>query len=266
MGDTTHPLSSRKQKARPQSNGIWSRIKRLTSRKHRHKKGEFYHRIAQLIGIEPRDLALYELAVRHSSASKRSTSSEWSNNERLEFLGDAILGAVVAKELYHQYPDKNEGFLTSMRAKMVSRKNLNKLASELDLSPLVVSKLDSKKPARSLLGDVLEALIGAIYLDHGLHAAERFIRSKIIMDHNAFEELENQVVSFKSTFIEYVQGERLNHSFKLEDRWGKNHSLTFKVGLYLDDKRIAEGIGTSKKRAEEKAAEQACNELGVIKE
>lgn len=245
--------------------GFWNRLFSLKKNSHSAKKNEFYHRIAQLTGIEPRDLSLYELAMRHSSASKKSSSEGWSNNERLEFLGDAILGAVVAKELYEFYPDKNEGFLTSMRAKMVSRKNLNLLAQQFDLAPLVVSKLDAQKPARSLLGDVLEALIGAIYLDRGMNAAEQFISTKIIRGKAAFEELERQVVSFKSAFIEYAQGERIRHEFILEERWGKNHSLTFRVGLFFDGNRIAEGIGTSKKRAEESAAEVACRELQIIK-
>ncbi len=241
-------------------------LKQRSKRKRQKQKDDFHHRIAHLIGFEPKDLSLYKLAVRHSSASKRSAESGWSNNERLEFLGDAILGAFVAHELYHQYPSQNEGFLTSMRAKMVSRKNLNQVASEMGLETLVVSRLDHNKKAKSLLGDVLEALIGAVYLDAGQAAAESFIRSRVIQNHKTFEDLENQVVSFKSTFIEYVQRKRLNHEFKLEKRWGKNHSLTFRVGLFVDDQRVAEGVGTSKKRAEEKAAEQACHQLGVITE
>lgn len=235
------------------------------SRKARPKKDEFYHRIAQLTGVEPKDISLYKLAMRHSSASKRSDGSTWSNNERLEFLGDAILGAVVAKWLYELYPAENEGFLTSMRAKVVSRKNLNKLASQLNLAPLVVSRLDAKKPARSLLGDVLEALIGAVYLDRGMEAAERFIETKIILDKSEFDNLKDQVVSHKSAFIEHAQAQRIHHEFKLEERWGKNHSLNFRVGLYLEGKKISEGVGTSKKRAEESAAKEACQELQIIK-
>lgn len=244
--------------------GLWNRFfrKKIT---HSHQKGEFHHRIALITGVQPKDLSLYELAFRHSSASKKNEESGWSNNERLEFLGDAILGAVVAEDLYHRYPDENEGFLTSMRAKMVSRKNLNTIALKLDLAPLVISKLDNQKPARSLLGDVLEALIGAIYLDYGLSSARQFITQKVIEDHTEFTQLENQVVSFKSAFIEYVQGQRLKHEFRLEDKWGKNHNLTFKIGLYLKGERIAEGTGTSKKRAEEMAAEQACSELNITK-
>lgn len=245
--------------------GLINRLAFWSSKSHRNHD-EFYHRIAQLIGLEPRNISLYKLAVRHSSASKKGDGDAWSNNERLEFLGDAILGAVVARKLYDQYPEQNEGFLTSMRAKMVSRKNLNKLAEQLNLAPLVVSRLDAKKPARSLLGDVLEAIIGAIYLDLGIDAAERFIEQKIIFSNSAFQELENQVVSFKSTFIEYVQAEKLHHEFKLEERWGKNHSLTFRVGLYLNGERITEGVGTSKKRAEESAAEEACTRYEILKQ
>lgn len=244
--------------------GFWNR---LTSRikGSRRTHDEFYHRIAQITGLEPVNLSFYQLAMRHSSASKKSESAAWSNNERLEFLGDAILGAVVAKRLYDLYPEENEGFLTSMRAKMVSRKNLNKLAEKFNLAPLVVSRLDAKKPARSLLGDVLEALIGAVYLDLGMEAAERFIESKVMEGNKAFAELETQVVSYKSTLIEYAQAERLHHEFKLEERWGKNHSLNFRVGLYLNGDRVTQGTGTSKKRAEESAAEEACKHFELLK-
>lgn len=245
--------------------GFWNRFLR-PGRKHPvpSQKEEFYHRIAQLTGIKPRDLSLFELAVRHSSASRKNKDAGWSNNERLEFLGDAILGSVVAEDLYHRYPEENEGFLTSMRAKVVSRKNLNQVAEKLDLAPLVVSRLDQQKPARSLLGDVLEALIGAIYLDAGMEAARRFISERVIEDHTEFTHLENQVVSFKSAFIEYAQANKGKHEFRLEEKWGKNHSLTFKVGLYMDGQQIAVGTGTSKKRAEESAAELACKELKII--
>lgn len=244
--------------------GFWNR---LFSKKpaFSHEKGEFHHRIAQITGVQPSDITLYELAFRHSSASKRKDDSGWSNNERLEFLGDAILGAIVAEHLYDRYPDENEGFLTSMRAKMVSRKNLNHIASELGLAPMVISRLDQQKPARSLLGDVLEALIGAIYLDSGMDATRSFITQKVIEEHTEFTQLENSVVSFKSAFIEYVQANRRKHEFRLEDKWGKNHSLTFKIGLYLDGDRVAEGCGTSKKRAEETAAQTACDLLNITK-
>lgn len=225
---------------------------------------EFSLRIAQLIGESPRDLSYYHLAVRHSSASMRSAEPGWANNERLEFLGDAILGAVVAEYLYHEYPEESEGFLTGMRAKVVSRKTLNHIAAQLDLKPLVISKLPQTKSARSLLGDVLEALIGAVYLDLGIESAKRFITEGLLKHHVNFTELEGKVVSFKSTFIEYVQAARKSHSFRLEDKWGENHNLTFKIGLYLQEERIAEGVGTSKKRAEEMAAEKACIELKLL--
>lgn len=242
--------------------GFWNRFFRKNTTG-TPRKGELHHRIALITGIQPKDLSLYELAFRHSSASKKVENAEWTNNERLEFLGDAILGAIIAEYLYDRYPEKNEGYLTSMRAKMVSRKNLNVIAEKLNLAPLVISKLDHQKPARSLLGDVFEALIGAIYLDNGLESARQFITQKVIEDHTEFTQLEKQVVSFKSAFIEYAQGEKLKHEFRLEDKWGQNHNLTFKIGLYLNSQRIAEGCGTSKKRAEESAAESACTELKI---
>ena len=136
--------------------------------------------------MSPLDLSLYELAFRHSSASRQNSNSKPQNNERLEFLGDAVLGAVVADYLYQKYPNKDEGFLTSMRSKIVSRSNLNNIAKTLGIKDAVVSNLNKKKPAKSLGGDTLEALIGAIYLDKGILSAQNFIHNKIIFIHFDF--------------------------------------------------------------------------------
>lgn len=219
------------------------------------REDEFLLTIKQIVGSKPKDPTLYSLALRHSSSDKSKKNAR--NNERLEFLGDAILGAVVADHLYKAYPGKNEGFLTSMRSKIVSRSNLNTIGKNLGLEPLIISKLDKRKPAKSICGDALEALIGAVYLDLGLGAAMRFIQEKVLSAHLDLESLETHIISYKGQFIEWAQKERKAFEFQLLDSWGMQHNKTFKMGLYLENSLVATGRGPSKKLAEENAAEKA---------
>ena len=215
------------------------------------------------IGVKPSKIGLYELALRHSSASRKQGKKNIQNNERLEFLGDAILGAVIADYLYQQYPDKDEGFLTSMRSKIVSRSHLNRVADRLNITPLVISKLDRRKPAKSLGGDALEALIGAIYLDQGVLKAKRFVKSKIIDGLVEMDVLETSIISYKGLLIEWAQKERKAFEFSLINQWGKQHNMTFEMGLHIDHQLVSKGKGTSKKRAEEDAAKKAFSILDI---
>lgn len=229
------------------------------------REGDFFAFISEIIGFKPNDINLYCLAFRHSSASERPSKKPPQNNERLEFLGDAILGTIVADYLYHQYPEKDEGFLTSMRSKIVSRSNLNEISGELGIHAFVVSNLDKKKLAKSLGGDTLEALIGAIYLDKGIAFAKAFVYNKIIDEHVYLDELENHVISYKGLLIEWAQKERKQFEFNLVNQWGKQHNMTFEMGLFLDDVLVSTGKGSSKKRAEEEAAEKAFSSLQIVK-
>lgn len=241
---------------------FWGKI--LPQRKSRLSENKALSaHLREAIGISPGNIEHYKLALRHRSASRSGNSGSWANNERLEFLGDAILGALVAEDLYRRYPGEDEGFLTSMRTKIVNRKHLNQVAEDLGLQHFIVSNLDAQKPAHSLLGDALEALIGAIYLDKGMAVTRDFVLSTVVSNPSLYAELENKIVSFKSTFIEYAQREHYSYDFVLKEKWGESHSLTFKIGLYLRGMEIAEGIGTSKKRAEESAAEIACKTLNI---
>ena len=215
------------------------------------------------LNVKAKDLNLYSLAFRHSSASQQLGKKNVQNNERLEFLGDAILGAVVADYLYQEYPGKDEGFLTSMRSKIVSRKNLNIVADKLGITGLVISKLDKKKPAKSVGGDTLEALIGAIYLDLGIKSCHLFIQQNILKTASGLESLENHIISYKGLLIEWAQKERKQFEFNLIDQWGKQHNMTFEMGLKIDDVLISKGKGASKKRAEEEASRKAFSILKI---
>ncbi len=234
---------------------------RLFSSRKSVEENSFATSVQQLIGHKPTTLSYYILAFRHSSVDQDMNRPQ--NNERLEFLGDAILGAVVAQFLYHQYPNANEGFLTNMRSKIVSRKNLNQIASDLQIGQLIVAKLDKRKKAKSINGDTLEALIGAIYLDIGLQAAIKFIKTKILGDLQIFGSLEKQVLSFKSKLIEWSQKERKSLSFVILNSWGSDHNKTFEMGVLLDDELLGSGIGSSKKLAEESAAHSVFMALQV---
>ncbi len=229
------------------------------------REGDFFTFISDLAGVKPNDFSLYELAFRHSSAKQLPSKKLPLNNERLEFLGDAILGAVIAEYLYYHYPQKDEGFLTSMRSKIVSRNNLNSISKELGIHNLVISKLDNKKPPKSVGGDTLEALIGALYLDKGIDQAKKFIYARIINEHVYLEDLEHSIISHKSLFIEWAQKERKNFEFLLLNQWGKQHNMTFEMGLILDENMVSTGEGYSKKNAEEQAAEKAIELLNISK-
>ena len=228
------------------------------------KEGEFLTFIKRVTSINPHNISLYELAFQHGSSS-RNRKNTIENNERLEFLGDAILGAVVAEYLYKKYPDKDEGFLTSMRSKIVSRNNLNCVSKELGIYNLAIRKLDKKKPAKSIGGDTLEALIGAIYLDCGLEKTKFFIFSKIIENHDYVTNLEQHIISHKGLFIEWAQKERRSFDFKLTNQWGQQHDMTFEMALIMDESIVSVGHGFSKKTAEEAAAEKAFAALNIPK-
>jgi ribonuclease-3 len=234
---------------------------RLFSSRKSVEENSYATSVQTLIGFKPITISLYTLAFRHRSVDKNINSPQ--NNERLEFLGDAILGAVVAEYLYNQYPSAHEGFLTSMRSKIVSRNNLNQIANQLQIETLIVSNLDKRKKAKSINGDTLEALIGAIYLDIGLEAASSFIKSRILGDAQSFSELEKQVLSFKSKLIEWSQKERKSLSFVPLNSWGSDHNKTFEMGVLLDEQIVGSGIGRSKKLAEESAAHSVFTNLSL---
>jgi len=212
--------------------------------------------------VTPNNLDIYELALRHSSSNGKHHKNPI-DNQRLEFLGDAILGAVVADYLYQKFPKKDEGFLTNLRSKIVSRNSLNKVAVNLGIHRLLKKKLDKNKPAHSIYGDAFEALIGAIYLDRGIAFARVFIINKVIKEYWGDSKLQEHIISYKSTLIEWAQKEKVDYKFEVIKEWGKKHALNFEIGVYFDQELVASGKGTSKKRAEEIAAKVAYDQLNL---
>ncbi len=231
------------------------------------KDGNFCDKIKEVVGFYPKNIDLYREAFTHRSISKKNkVVGERYNYERLEFLGDAILGAVIAHWLYVESPNEQEGYLTQMRSKIVSRKNLNTLGEKLNLKPLIRSKT---KDSKDILGDVFEALIGAIYEDRGYMICRTFIHDKIISPFINLDSLENQISSYKSLLIEWSQKNKKRIEFLTVEEENAEDSIIFTSSLLIDEKVVAKGRANSKKRAEEISAKRAYfsmqTELSLIK-
>ena len=222
---------------------------------------ELYRSIRNIFGFYPENVNLYMLALRHKSATVQKINGLKLNNERLEYLGDAVLSAVIADYLFRRFPYKNEGFLTEMRSKIVSRSTLNKLSKKLGLERMVVSDTDPNYKSRSAGGDAFEAFIGAMYLDRGYYFTRRVIVNRIIRIHFDLEALVDTEISYKSRIIEWAQKERKVIEFKMLEELGEKQEKQFRVAVLVDGKSIAESVDYSIKGAEKIAAEKAWNTL-----
>ncbi|MFH1937349.1 MAG: ribonuclease III, partial [Bacteroidota bacterium] len=194
--------------------------------------------IKNILGFKPGNIALYKLAFLHRSAGQDTIGGIKVNNERLEFLGDAILNAIAADFLFKTYPTRDEGFLTEMRSKIVSRTQLNKLAQKLGLDHLI--QLDGINGVyRSYRGDAFEALIGAIFLDKGYDFTRKIILERIIKHYFNIDELVNQELNYKSKIIEWAQKERKNLQFNIADEVGTGYKKQYIVEVVVDDTPLA---------------------------
>lgn len=186
------------------------------------------------------------------------------SNERLEFLGDAVLSAVVAKYLFQRYPFEDEGFLTETRSKVVSRKNLNALAKKLGLPEMVQKSNEQGRAGSSLGGDALEALVGAIFLDRGFPVAENFILNRMMDNFIDLEKLLKEDANFKSKIIEWCQKEKHAFEFDTVNEVKDGHRPSFTIHLKVDGKIVGKGTDRTKKRAEQAAAQQACQKFKLL--
>ena len=222
---------------------------------------DLYRSIKNIFGFYPGNIFLYRLALRHKSATKKKINGLKINNERLEYLGDAILSAVIADFLFKQFPYKNEGFLTEMRSKIVSRNALNKLSLKLGLEKLIVSDADQQYKPKSAGGDAFEALIGAIYLDKGYYFTKRTIVNRILNLHFDLEDLIDSEISYKSRVIEWAQKGKHDINFQMVEEIGEKQEKQFKVAVMIDGQNISESIDYSIRGAEKLAAEKAALKL-----
>ncbi len=229
-------------------------LQRLNSRS---KNGNFFIRLKELLGFSPRRLALYEEAFTHRSLQKKNNFGEPVSYERLEFLGDAVLGSIVAAYLFERLPRSDEGYLTTMRSKMVSRQTLNKVGNELGLLDLMKADCHQVDFGEDVCGDLFEALIGALYEDRGYRYCERFIRYRLIDHYVDIDTLEDTILSYKSHLIEWCQKEKIKIEYRDREDPGNESVKHFAARLFIDHKLVAKARSTSKKKAEEKASKRA---------
>ncbi len=220
-----------------------------------------YTAIKNLLGFYPRNIYLYKVALSHKSAPQVWLKGQQVNNERLEYLGDAVLSSVVADYLYKKFPYQNEGFLTEMRSRIVSRSRFNKLALKMGLNKLIFQGNGNFTSSKSIFGDTFEALIGAIYLDKGYSFTRKIVIRRIIDVHLDVDEIERTDTNFKSRILEYAQREKRPLEFKVVQEIGEGHRKQYLVELFLDNEPVSRGQDFSIKAAEQIAAEKACEEL-----
>ncbi len=238
-----------------------SRLYKLYLSPHR----KYTKKLKNLLGFIPGNLSLYRLAFRHKSVAQSIRKGVKNSNERLEFLGDAVLGAIVAEVLFKLYPYEDEGFLTELRSKMVSRVNLNQLARKLGLEQLIEydHRVINSSRQGSLLGDAFEALMGAVYLDKGYDFTKTFLIAHIIKPHIDIHTLEQTETNFKSKLIEWCQRHGKDISFELVPNEEGESSKLFTIQASVDNEPMGQGKEFNKKTAEKLAAEKACTNLGI---
>lgn len=218
---------------------------------------EIYQSIKNIFGFYPGNIFLYQLALRHRSAAKEIADGVKMSNERLEYLGDAIIGAVTAEFLFKKFPLKDEGFLTDMRSKIVSRASLNKLSQKMGIDRLIQFDSDQSKHFRSINGDAFEAMVGALFLDKGYHFTKHILIDRVIAVHFDLDELENSEMNHKSALLEYCQKNRLDLEYNVTQELGTGYRKQFEVEVLIDGKTMSDARDYSIKGAEKLAAEKA---------
>lgn len=224
-----------------------------------HRKEKFYGLSFSDLGFIPRSKGLYSLALLHKSASKYTKSGTVLNYERLEFLGDAILGAIIAEILYKFFPKQDEGELTRLRSKIVSRESLNEIAIRIGFDKEVIAKSDISKN-KHIYGDVFEAFIGAIYLDRGYEKAKRFVEDYIFPHYVNLQELVHIDKNYKSRLIEWGQKNKVELTINTVESHTEKRSK-FISTISINEKVMGKGTGSSKKEAEQHSAEIAIRRI-----
>ncbi|WP_047417327.1 ribonuclease III [Cellulophaga sp. Hel_I_12] len=224
---------------------------------HSKEDGDFFLGISKILGFKPKKLEIYKKAFLHRSANVKNSKGEPMNYERLEFLGDSMLGTIISKYLYVEVPTGDEGYLTKMRSKIVSREHLNELGKDLNLIRYVESRIPKSHFGENIHGNVFEALVGAIYLDRGYKYCEKFIANRVVAPYVDIEQLEGKVISYKSLVIEWCQKQKKSFKFDIYEDSGNEILKHFAVKLHINDKIVAKARATSKKKAEEMASKRA---------
>ena len=224
---------------------------------HSKQEGDFFLGITNILGFKPKNLKIFKKAFLHRSANKKDKKGIPMNYERLEFLGDAMLGTIISRHLYNEVPEGDEGYLTKMRSKIVSREHLNELGKDLNLIKFVESRIPKTHFGDNIHGNVFEALVGAIYLDRGYKYCEKFIHERVIVPYVDIEQLEGKVISYKSLVIEWCQKQKKTFDYNVYEDTGNDVLKHFAVKLSIGNIVVAKARATSKKKAEERASKRA---------
>ena len=227
---------------------------------------DFVRKLKNILGFVPGNITLYKMAFRHRSVAKVLKNGSRSSNERLEFLGDAILGSVIAELLFKIYPYKEEGFLTEMRSKIVNRANLNQLARKMGFDQLIVfdaKTVNVQSKHHSMLGDAFEALIGAVYLDKGYNFTKNLLLKRIVKPYVDVHTLEMTETNFKSKLIEWCQRHGKDVMFEMVENGEGENAKLFTIHAIIDNENRGIGRDYNKKNAEKLAAEKACESLSI---
>lgn len=225
----------------------------LVHRKKNFSEKDYYlsNEISKITGCNVQNISLYREAFSLKTSSKKTSQ----NYERLEFLGDSVLGAIISCHLFSTYPQANEGYLTQMKSKIVNRKNLNKLGEQLGLTKFLQNE-SSSTLSENISGNLFEALVGAIYLDLDYETCKKVVLERLLTP-SEINKLENKIVSYKGLLLEWSQKKKVSIKYETCEELQHNKSLVFRSYVWLDDEKISNATETSKKKAEEKAAQRA---------
>jgi len=227
---------------------------------------EFVRRLRRLLGFTPAYLSLFKLAFQHKSNNHEGGAKlshyGGQNNERLEYLGDAVLGTIVAEYLYKKYPTEDEGFLTKMRSKIVKRKSLNEIGYNMGLDELL-STYNNIRIAKSMLGNAVEALVGAVYVEQGYKLTTTFVVRRMLKNYVDVEGLETYDDNYKSQLLEHCQKHGQKVDYAILKRFKQDKRDKFKVAVLVNGQRLATGEDFNKKSAEQIASRRALQGMGL---
>jgi len=233
----------------------------FSTKKREHK--ELQNKLKSILPFKPSDYSLYEEALTHKIENITDEQGNKINNERLEFLGDAVIENVISEFLFKEMPMAKEGELSIMRAKIVNRKHLNELGNNLRITDLLQKHFHNNQLGKNISGNLYEALVGAIFLDKGYKGAKRFIYKSMIDPYIDLEKLDKKISSYKSYIIEWAQKNHLDYQFNAEKDVNNGRNNYYKVNFYLDNNKVSYGRSSSKKKAEEIAARRAYYTLNI---
>jgi len=232
-------------------------IRKIFQKSRSEEDGIFFSDMQKILGFKPSEISFYKKAFIHRSTSKLDNKGNPINFERLEFLGDAMLSSIIAAHLFNKAPAGDEGYLTKMRSKIVSREHLNELGRDLNLIQFIDSKVPVQHFGENIHGNLFEALVGAIYLDRGYTYCEKFIQKRVVTPYVDIAKLEGKVISYKSLLIEWCQKEKKTFHFDVFEDNDSSGERLFGVKFSVDGKVISKARAVSKKKAEEKACQRA---------